>query len=299
MTSALRSDPRLATERPVLPPSMMERVTLIMDLFEYPQTRLTLETVSRHTRLPRSTAHRILDQLVRLDWLHHTECGYALGPRALGLGGRENGHNALRVAAAPRLLDLAVRTGMVVHLAVLDGPDVYYLDKIGGRAAVDCPSRVGGRAVAHCTGLGKAMLAWLAPEEIDARYAQVMVRRTDHSIGRLDDLHRELGTVRCRNGLAVDQGECFTGIACLGLAIRGPEGPVGAISVVGDARAAVERVAPLVVGAVRAVSEELLAARRARGPAVCRDATTVASADGPAPRGPVRRPVAPRALGLA
>ncbi|MET9081248.1 IclR family transcriptional regulator [Streptomyces sp. NPDC004237] len=241
---------------------MMERVTLIMDLFEHPQTRLMLEVVSRRTRLPRSTAHRILDQLVRLHWLHHTESGYILGARALGLGGREIGHGALRAAAAPQLLELAVRTRMVVHLAVLDGAEIYYLDKIGGRAAVDVPSQVGGREVAHCTSLGKAMLAWLAPEEVHARYAQVMERRTAHSIDRVDVLHGELAAIRRRNGLALDRGECFPSIACLGLAIRGPEGPVGAISVVGDAQAAVERVAPLVLNAVRSVSEEYFATRR-------------------------------------
>ncbi|MFJ9710360.1 IclR family transcriptional regulator [Streptomyces sp. NPDC101234] len=237
---------------------MMERVTLIMDLFERPQTRLTLEAVSRRTQLPRSTTHRILDQLVRLDWLRHTAAGYTLGTRALGLGGREIGHSALRAAAAPHLLDLAVRTRMVVHLAVLDGPEIYYLDKVGGRAAVDIPSQVGGRAVAHCTGLGKAMLAWLSPEDIDARYTQVIERRTPHSIGRLDQLHRELALVRRRNGLAIDRGECFPDLGCVGLALRGPEGPLGAISVVGDGRSALELVAPLVVEAVRAVSEELL-----------------------------------------
>lgn len=260
MTSALRFDTRTEAEAHVLPPSMMERVTLIMDLFERPQTRLTLEMVSRRTQLPRSTTHRILDQLVRLDWLHHTVSGYTLGPRALGLGGREIAHSTLRAAAAPQLLELAVRTKMVVHLAVLDGPEIYYLDKVGGRAAVDIPSKVGGREIAHCTGLGKSILAWLSPEEIDARYARVIERRTPHSIGDVDVLHRELSAVRRRNGLAIDRGECFANIDCVGLAIRGPDGPVGAISVVGDGRSAVERVAPLVVNAVRAVSQELFGA---------------------------------------
>lgn len=263
MTSALRlNSPLPESERQALPPSMMERVTLIMDLFEHPQTHLTLETVSRRTRLPRSTTHRILDQLVRLDWLGHTVAGYKLGPRALGLGGREIAHSTLRAAAAPQLLDLALRTKMVVHLAVLEGPEIYYLDKVGGRAAVDIPSRVGGRAVAHCTGLGKAMLAWLSPEEIDARYEQVIECRTPQSIGRLDDLHRELRAVRRRTGLAIDRGECFPHLGCVGLALRGPDGPVGAISVVGDGRAPLEFVAPLVVNAVRAVSEDLFASAR-------------------------------------
>ncbi|WP_443073282.1 IclR family transcriptional regulator [Streptomyces sp. NBC_01451] len=258
MTSALRLDPRPSeVVGQALPPSMMERVTLIMDLFERPQTHLTLETVSRRTHLPRSTTHRILDQLVRLDWLRHTVAGYTLGQRALGLGGREIGHSALRSAAAPHLLDLAVRTRMVVHLAVLDGPEIYYLDKVGGRAAFDIPSKVGGRAVAHCTGLGKAMLAWLSPEEIDARYAHLIERRTDHSIGHLDHLHSELRTVRRRNGLAIDRGECFPDLGCVGLALRGPEGPIGAISVVGDGSSSLELVAPLVVNAVKAVSEDL------------------------------------------
>ncbi len=258
MTSALRLSSRSSeVDGPAPPPSMMERVTLIMDLFDRPQTHLTLESVSRRTHLPRSTTHRILDQLVRLDWLRHTVAGYTLGSRALGLGGREIGHSALRAAAAPHLLDLAVRTRMVVHLAVLDGPEIYYLDKVGGRAAVDIPSKVGGRAIAHCTGLGKAMLAWLSPEEIDTRYAQLIERRTQHSIGHLGQLHRELGLVRRRGGLAIDRGECFPELGCVGLALRGPAGPVGAISVVGDGRSSLELVAPLVVGAVRAVSEEL------------------------------------------
>ncbi|MET7481608.1 IclR family transcriptional regulator [Streptomyces sp. NPDC005538] len=242
---------------------MMERVTLIMDLFEHPQTRVMLEEVSRRTRLPRSTAHRIIEQLVRLQWLHHAETGYTLGSRALGLGGREIGHGALRAAAAPQLLELAVHTRMVVHLAVLDGAEIYYLDKIGGRAAVTVPSQVGGREAAHCTSLGKAMLAWLSPEEVEARCAAAMRRRTVHSIERVDVLHRELGAVRRRKGLAFDEGECFADIACLGLAIRGHEGPAGAISVVGDARATVERAAPLVINAVRAVSDKYFANGRA------------------------------------
>ncbi|WP_416967961.1 IclR family transcriptional regulator [Streptomyces sp. 4F14] len=255
--SALRLETRPAG---TLPPSMMERVTLIMDLFERPQTRLTLETVSRGTRLPRSTTHRILDQLVRLDWLRHTDAGYTLGERALGLGGRETAHSALRAAAAPHLLDLAVRTRMVVHLAVLDGPEIYYLDKVGGRAAVDIPSRVGGRAVAHCTGLGKAMLALLSPEEIDARYAATMECRTRRSIGRLDHLHRELALIRRRGGLAIERGECFPHLGCVGLALRGPEGPIGAVSVVGDGKSSLELVAPLVVDTVRAVTADLFQA---------------------------------------
>ncbi|GAA0382473.1 IclR family transcriptional regulator [Microbispora corallina] len=257
-----------APERGDLPPSMVERMTLIMDAFPGRSTRLTLEDVARRTHLPRSTAHRILDQLVRLRWLEHTSFGYSLGQRALGLGGRDGGYGEIREAAAPLLHGLQMRTGMVVHLAVLDTADVFYLDKVGGRFALSVPSRVGGRAPAHCTALGKSMLAWLAPERVDALVGGSLSRLTDRTIGELGVLHQELDRIRRRHGVAYERGECFPGIACVAAAVRGREGPVASISLVGDARTPLERVAPLVADAARQVALDLFpdaeGARRAR-----------------------------------
>ncbi|GAT69960.1 iclR family transcriptional regulator [Planomonospora sphaerica] len=274
--TALTPEPEpTAPARRDLPPSMVERMTLIMDAFTGRSTRLTLEDVARRTHLPRSTAHRILDQLVRLGWIEHTSSGYGLGPRALGLGGGD-GHGEVREAAAPLLHDLQLRTGLVVHLAVLDGAEVFYLDKVGGRFAASVPSRVGGRAPAHSTALGKAMLAWLEPEEVDVRIGAIG-RLTGRTIGEIGILHQELNRVRQRRGLAFERGECFPDIACTAAAIRGPEGPVAAISLVGDARTPLEKVAPLVACAARQVSEALFPAaeapRRARLMAVVPDRT--------------------------
>lgn len=244
-----------------LPPSMVERVTLIMDVFEGRAARLSLEEVARSTHLPRSTAHRILDQLVRLRWLEHTGLGYGLGRRALGLGGGDGAHGRIREAAAARLHQLQIRTGLVVHLAVLDGAEVHYLDKVGGRFAATVPSRVGGRAPAHSTALGKAMLAWLEPEDVEARAAESIGRLTQRTIADLGTLHQELNRIRRRHGLAFERGECFPDISCVAAAIRGPEGPVAAISLVGDAWSPLEKVAPLVVDAARQVSRELFPER--------------------------------------
>ncbi|MFB7190144.1 IclR family transcriptional regulator [Streptomyces sp. NPDC056178] len=242
---------------------MVERVTLIMDVFEGRTARLSLEEVARCTQLPRSTAHRILDQLVRLCWLEHTGLGYGLGRRALGLGGGDGVHSRIREAAAARLHHLQIRTGMVVHLAVLDGAEVYYLDKVGGRFAASVPSRVGGRAPAHSTALGKAMLAWLEPEEVEVRAGDSITRQTQRTIADISTLHQELNRIRRRHGLAFERGECFPDIACVATAVRGPEGPVAAISLVGDAWTPLEKVAPLVVDAARRVSLELFPGQEA------------------------------------
>lgn len=241
------TDGTAVTDPAGLPQSMVERMTLILDRFTTRETRLALEQIARDTGLPRSTAHRILDQLVRLEWLEHSPGGYGLGHRSLVLGGGTGDHGDLRSAASPYLHDLLLRTGAVIHLAVLDGDQVRYLDKIGGRFASTVPSRVGGTAPAHCTGLGKAMLAWLEPEYVDELVGGVGI----------DALHGELGRIRGRGGLALERGGRFPEIACVAAAIRGPRGPIGAISVVAAAGSALERVAPLVVDAVRRITADL------------------------------------------
>lgn len=243
--------------RQELPASMVERMTLILDAFDGCSARLTLEDVARKTHLPRSTTHRILEQLVRLEWLDHSAFGYSLGRRALGLGGQANAHGELRGAAAPLLHELQLKTGMVVHLAVLEGAEVYYLDKVGGRFAAAVPSRVGGRIVAHSTALGKAMLAWLEPEVVDDLLGSRIGRLTNRTIGALSTLHQELNRIRQRHGLAFERGECVPSIACAAAAVRGPEGPVGSISLVGDIQTPLEKVAPLAVDAARQVSSML------------------------------------------
>ncbi len=230
-----------------LPPSMVERMTLIMDAFDSPTTRLTLEQVAQITHLPRSTAHRILEQLVGLSWLEHACAGYFLGARSLGLGGSGRGDLHLRESAATVLHELQMRTGLVAHLAILEGGDVHCLDKIGGRLAKDVPSRVGGRMPAHRTSLGKAMLAWLPAEEVESICL----------IGEFDILHQELSRTRGRSGLAFERGECFANIGSVACAVRGPEGPVAAISLAGQVEMPLERVAPLVVAAAREVSQDL------------------------------------------
>ncbi len=246
-----------ATGRQELPSSMVERMTRILDVFEGPRDHATLEQICRATHLPRSTAHRILDQLVRLDWLDHTSVGYRLGRRSLSLGGGTQGFNDIRSAAAPYLHDLSVRTGAVIHLAVLQGDQVNYLDKVGGRFAVTVPSRVGGMQPAHCTALGKAILAWHDPDAVDEILAERLVAQTRATIVGREALHAELHRIRQRGGLAFERGESFAELACAAVAIHGPDGPVAAISAVGPSDIQIERVAPLVVNAAKVVTREL------------------------------------------
>src|SRR5215469_2035044 len=147
------------TAEPATPTAVIDRISLVLDAFDGPG-RLTLAQIVRRTGLPRSSAHRMLERLVQLRWLRRSGRDYELGMRLVELGSLAVHQDRLVRAAAPLLGELHRATGLVVHLAILDGPDVVYLDKIGdpvsaGRAGL--PTRVGGRQPAHCTAVGKAI----------------------------------------------------------------------------------------------------------------------------------------------
>lgn len=168
--------------------TMVDRFTSIIDVFDDTTVGLSLDQVAARAELPRSTTHRILDHLVRLNWLAHSERGYGLGKRALSWGAGDVTDLRLREAAAPVLHDLQVETGAVIHLGVLDGHEIVHVDKLGGRSAVYVPTRVGTRVTATDVALGLAVLAALPPEDVDVdllrvRGAGVVCRRGDYGAG--------------------------------------------------------------------------------------------------------------------
>ena len=215
------------TVAPVETPSaVIDRISLVLDAFDGPG-RLTLAQIVRRTGLPRSSAHRMLERLVQLRWLRRSGRDYELGMRLVELGSLAVHQDRLVRAAAPLLGELHRATGLVVHLAVLDGPDVVYLDKIG----TGLPTRVGGRQPAHCTAVGKAILAYCDTDaEVDLR-----VRKTKYSISSSSQLAVELAKVRA-HGVAFEREESLLGFGCVAAPIGGPgEGTqaVAAVSVCG------------------------------------------------------------------
>ena len=205
-----------ATTEPATPSAVIDRISLVLDAFEGPG-RLTLAQIVRRTGLPRSSAHRMLERLVQLRWLRRSGRDYELGMRLVELGSLAVHQDRLVRAAAPLLGELHRATGLVVHLAVLDGPDVVYLDKIGDRVLAAIPTRVGGRQPAHCTAVGKAILAYCDDDaEVDLR-----VRRTKYSISTGSQLAAELAKVRA-HGVAFEREESLLGFGCVAAPIGEP-----------------------------------------------------------------------------
>ena len=245
-------------------PSVIERATRVVDAFLTGRERLTLEDIATVTGLPRSTAFRIVNQLVELHWLEHDSPGYRLGERAHWLGTRRGDHTELRAAAAGHLNHLHVTTGAVVHLSVLDGSQVLYLDKVGGSAADSVPSYVGARVPAEATVTGRVLLAAQAPEHVDRLLT--LGRAAAPGPSELARLHRDLGRVRQRQGLLfAPAAESPLGIGSVAAVVHGRSGPVAAISAAGRGRISVEAIAPLVALAARRTSRDLTPGRTRAG----------------------------------
>src|SRR3954447_15739769 len=219
-----------AMTRPVeatTPTAVIDRVSLVLDAFDGPG-RLTLAQVVRRTGLPRSSAHRMLDRLVQLRWLRRSGRDYELGMRLVELGSLAVHQDRMHRAAAPLLHELHRATGLVVHLAVLDGTDVVYLEKIGDRMATAIPTRVGSRQPAHCAAVGKAILAYGQ----DPDNVELTARKTRYSITSRPQPNMELAKVRA-HGVAFDREESLAGFGCVAAPIGGPGEAVAAVSVCG------------------------------------------------------------------
>lgn len=224
MSATVRS---VATAEPSTPTAVIDRISLVLDAFEGPG-RLTLAQIVRRTGLPRSSAHRMLERLVQLRWLRRSGRDYELGMRLVELGSLAVHQDRLVRAAGPLLGELHRATGLVAHLAVLDGSDVVYLDKVGDRMADAIPTRVGGRQPAHCTAVGKAILAYCA----DNAHVDLQVRKTKYSVSTSSQLAAELAKVRA-HGVAFEREESLLGFGCVAAPIGGPGEAVAAVSVCG------------------------------------------------------------------
>lgn len=213
------------------PSAMIDRVALILDAFDE-RGCLTLAQIVSHTNLPRSSAHRMLERLVQLRFLGRRGRHYELGMRLIELGHLAVHQDQVRRAAAPFLWDLHRVTGLVVHLAILDGVDVVYLDKVGDRLAAVLPSRIGGRRPAHCTAVGKALLANAGQSGLADFGTDLLRRQTNYSISTRTQLCDELTKVRAR-GYAFEREESVPGFGCVAVPIGDTEKTVAAVSVCG------------------------------------------------------------------
>lgn len=214
----------------------IERAALVLTCFSAEEPRLTLADLAAKLALSQSTVYRYVATLQATGLLQRDERrgGYRLGLRVLELAGVAVNQLEVRKQALDEMDALREEVGLLVSLGVLFEGDVMHVATSVPAGWPRWYTTLGRRAVAHCTTLGKALLAHRPWGEVRATVERYGWRPyTPNSIRDLDGLERELAATRER-GYAVDHEERRVGMVCVGAPIRDHSGTVvAAISVTG------------------------------------------------------------------
>lgn len=188
----------------------------LLDAFRSPAKVLGVTELATRVGLPKATTHRLLGAMVEYGYLQREGNRYCLAPRVFELGNQVPmcGPSGLRERAAPVMTELFAATEETIHLAMPVDNEVLYLAKIMGRHAIPWSTRVGARSPAHCTALGKVLLAFGGPQARAAATQLDLRRFTPYTLYQPGRLLQSLEQTR-NDGIAVDHEEFRLGLTCI------------------------------------------------------------------------------------
>ena len=199
--------------------SVTARALAVLGAFDAQHPVLRLTEIARRAALPLPTAHRLVGELTRWGALERRgDQTYVVGRRLWDLGLLAPAATGLREAASPFLHDIHAATRATVHLAVRDGVQVLYLDRVAGSVSVPVVSRVGSRLPLHATGVGKVLLAH-APADVQAQVLARLERVTPYTVTQPGRLVAQLVKVR-HDGFAQTAEEMSLGACSVAVPVR-------------------------------------------------------------------------------
>lgn len=216
-----------------VPISVIGRVSCLLAALEEAPGPLGISEIAAGTGMAKGTVHRLVHQLVDERLVERTDdARLVLGVRLFELGTRVPLPRTLADVARPLMMDLHRATDRQVHLAVLDGLEVVYVEIV--RGGLPLASSIGGRLPAHATGVGKAMLAYSPRAVLAERVDAGLPAMTPYTIDTREDLERNLRKIRSE-GTSYDHEESHLGISCVAAPVFGADKRIrAALSVTGQ-----------------------------------------------------------------
>lgn len=212
----------------------VQKIGTVMDLFTVHRPEWGVSEVAAELDVPRSSAHGLLSSMVDTGFLQCRSRGrYRIGWRIVELSQTLKGTVDVKSSAAPILERLSEKYGETAHLAVMERYRVLYVDKVLGNHVINVTgARIGAALDAHCSAVGKVLLAQCDPGEIERNITNKPLRRlTPSTITNPAALAQELRAVQ-RSGCAFDVGEAVTEVHCVAAPVRDDMGVVvAAVSV--------------------------------------------------------------------
>lgn len=240
------------------------KLLAVLDCFSILDRRLSVAEIARRTKLPRSTAHRLILALKEIGFLEQdrTRDEYRLGMKLFELGSIVLSNMDLQREARPFVEALASLTREYVHLCIFDGSRMVFVEKsTGGRTGQNNATITMEATPCHCTGVGKAALAFQPEPVIERVIGLGLPAFTGNTITDPVRLKDELAAIRAR-GYAFDHGEIELNRNCVAAPIRNTGGQVfAAISVSGPASRLkpqqLDQLAPIIVSHAESISQRL------------------------------------------
>jgi DNA-binding IclR family transcriptional regulator len=218
--SSNHESPSVAVERAL---AMLEAVAQVPE-------GLSNAEISRKLQIPKSSASYILRTLEKQAYLKRDpETGkYRVGLKILSLSRGALSGIDVREVALPIMRHLVEKTELTCHLAILDGPEAVYIEKVEPQGFIRMDTWVGRRMRVHATSVGKALVAHIPQEKLEKILAdRGMERRTPKTITTVSRLLKDLEKVRAQ-GYAVDDEENNIGARCLGAPVFNQSGAIEA-----------------------------------------------------------------------
>lgn len=235
----------------------------ILECFSTINRHLTLAQIAQLAAIPRPTVHRMLSSMKEIGFIEQDSrtSAYSLGIKLFELGNISLANMDILREAKPFMDRLSKLSGESSHLGVFNGFEVVVVER---EEPLDRQSR-GIQPIeaspAHCTGVGKALLAFQRPEVIERVIEAGLKKFTSTTISKPDDLRKELAAIRKR-GYAIDNSEHQVWVRCISAPIRNSSGHVFAsVSVTGAADrmtdTKITSLAPLVLQTADSISRQI------------------------------------------
>jgi DNA-binding IclR family transcriptional regulator len=242
---------------------VINRVVDMLSAFTRDQPVLTMTQLSHRTGIPLTTVHRLVGMLVDRGILERLDSRqYQIGLRVWEFASLAPRGLGLREVAFPFMEDVFLVTRHNVQLAVREGHDAVFVERIADRAAVPVLSRVGGRFPLHPTGVGRLLLAHAPPSVQEEVLAGPLDAFTPYTVTTPRELRRILAAVR-EQGFAVNDRQVTVDTMSVAIAVRGADGStVAALGLVVPAGyASPTALVPLLQTAARGISRGLAVER--------------------------------------
>lgn len=212
------------------PSVAVERALAMLEAVAQEPEGLSNAEISRKLQIPKSSASYILRTLEKQAYLNRdTDTGkYRVGLKILSLSRGALSGIDVREVALPIMRHLMEKTNLTCHLAILDGPEAVYIEKVEPQGFIRMDTWVGRRMRVHATSVGKSLVAHIPQEKLEKIISdRPMEKRTSKTITTLPRLLKELEKVRSQ-GYAVDDEENNMGARCVGAPIFNQSGGIEA-----------------------------------------------------------------------